>query len=457
MNKVEEASVFFRENEGYNRLFKGIKVKFISLGEIKGNVIIYNPSPIEKQALSGLMKKDYSKNTSITINLKKLQQILDNSKFEGIELSELVKCYFKEDIITKKEGMQKYQTDLDDFYNKILKQNEDTYIYSYLKRSFENKDKLFIEIKKYYSKYSDNVNIFERELMYACNGINNLPKDRYNMYFKNDKMIRIPVFASKITSNPHGFDKKTLAGKLFILLLCYVNNVDYPRNSEELSELYYNNNLLIDDISSMVLCRNIEGFVKVEEEINSNGSAIKYKEHEGLKGFHSKNEPIFLTLYNLNNISFISDCNKYKKIVIVENPAVFMEIIIKCKVIDFPLVCTYGQVKLAGIMLLDMLVKSKYKLYYSGDIDPEGIQIADRLKKRYNDNIELFGFNKEIYYKNLSNIDLSEARLGKLNSISDYELVQLSKEVMKKKKASYEEENIDYIVEFIESLAENNK
>ena len=59
-----------------------------------------------------------------------------------------------------------------------------------------------------------------------------------------------------------------------------------------------------------------------------------------------------------------------------------MEIVDKCKIKDFPLVCTYGQVKLSGIILLNLLVDSGYKLYYTGDIDPEGIQIADKLKQR---------------------------------------------------------------------------
>lgn len=82
MSNLEDAAKYFKGNVGYQRLFKYMKNKYISLGEIKGNVVINKPTVQERQALSGLMKKDYSKNSSININLKKLSQRLDETKFE---------------------------------------------------------------------------------------------------------------------------------------------------------------------------------------------------------------------------------------------------------------------------------------------------------------------------------------------------------------------------------------
>lgn len=219
-------------------------------------------------------------------------------------------------------------------------------------------------IKKHYNK---NKAELKTALINACNGINNLPKEK----------MRIPVFASAIVGNPHGFDKNTLCGKVFIMFICYIENIRVPQNTEELSEIYYNNNLLIDDVSNMVLCKNVTGFKKVEEN-------IEYVKHEGIEGFAKYNEPIYLSLYNLSKISFIEGNCKYNKVVVMENPAVFMEVSERCNKKDFPLICTYGQVKLAGLILLDTFVKQNYKIYYSGDIDPEGMQIADKLKERCN-------------------------------------------------------------------------
>ena len=437
MENLKEATKYFKENDGYIRLFKGIKNKYISLGEIKGNVILSKPTDVEKQALSGLMKKDYSKNTTITINLKKLEQRIAESKFEGLELKAILNEYFKEEISTKKENKEKYENELEEFWKNIIKENENTPVSSYLEKSLNNKDELYQNIKKHYNKEKQ---CLKSELINACRGINNLPK----------QITRIPVFASSITSNPHGFDQKTLGGKMFILLLCYINKISYPENREELTELYYNNNLLVDDVSNMVLCKNINSFINVGIAKEYGKNSIKYELHQGWQGFDKYNEPIFLTLYNLTKISSIRE-SKYKEVIIMENPAVFMEVAQKCKIQDFPLICTYGQVKLAGIVLLNLLVKSKYKLYYSGDLDPEGIQIADKLKQRYRENITLIGFDKTTYYKNISNMELSNTRLQKLQSVRSEELKELCIELEKNKKSAYEEMNINNIIEFIEN------
>lgn len=430
--KLNEIIYFFKENAGYKRLLKGIKEKYISLGEIKGNVVINKPSIEEKQALSGLMKKDYSRNLSISINLKKLQQRIDDSKFSGIYLLDILNNYFEEDILTRKEVLKNKNDELEIFLQEILKENENTFIYDVLIKSKENKDNLYQVIKRF---YKENKDIIKKELINACKGINYLQNKRI------EEKIRIPVFATKIASNPHEFDKKTLCGKIFIQLLCYINNVQYPKNNEELAELYYNNNLLIDDVSNMVLYKNLVGIRKVEEE-------SRYEIHQGMKGFFNYSEPIYLTLYNLSNIKYIEE-GKYNKVLITENPAVFMEIMKNSRLKDFPLICGYGQVKLACIMLMDLLLENNYQLYYSGDLDPEGILIADKLKQKYKEKLTLIGFNKETYFKNISEVEVGNSRLQKLKSIKSMELKEICNEIQKTKKASYEEKNINSIIEYL--------
>lgn len=378
---------------------------------------------MEKDALSGIMKKDYSKNNTISINLNKFQERLDNTKFAGVNLKEIIENYFGEGVISNKENKQKYNDEIKKFFNEILKEEESTFIYEYLKKIINDKKAEYLNLKKYYNR--DKVTL-KQALIEACNGINNLP----------DKNTRIPVFASKILSNPHGFDKKNLSGKIFVMLLSYIDGRKSPKNSEELAELYYKYHLLIDDVSNMILCKNIMG-------IKDNG-----QEHDGMKGFSEANEPLYLTIYNLSNITYVKNNGKYKKVIVMENPAVFMEVAEKCKIKDFPMVCTYGQVKLAGIILLDLLVNADFKIYYSGDIDPEGMQIADKLKKRYGEKLEFLGFDVETYFNNISHVEISSERLNKLKAIEN--LLDLCVNVKKNKKVAYEEANIDRIVQFVE-------
>ena len=439
---LEEAIEYFKSNPGYLRLFKGIKNKYISYGEMKGNVVINNPSFQEREALSGLMKKDYSRNKSISINISKVQEKLDNTRFAGVDLKDLINNFFKEEILSKTENKHKYEVELTNFFNEILSEYRDTFVYKFFSEIIESKNNVYYNLKKYYNK--DKVSLKEA-LKSVCKGINNLPKEN----------IRIPVFASNVINNPHGFDRKNLAGKIFILFLSYINNIPFPRNSEELSELYYKNHLLIDDVSNMVLCKNILGFVEKREEsyIESiikrkckDNSSITYELHKGLEGFFRYNQPVYLTIYNLSNISFIKKSEKFEKVLVVENPAVFMEVVEKCEDKNLPLVCTYGQVKLAAIILLDLLVEAGYGLVYSGDIDPEGIQIADKLKQRYGDNLEFIGFDEETYFRNLSDIKVSEERIHKLKQIKSKELKKVCECVGQYKKVAYEEENIGELI-----------
>ena len=103
--KSKQLAEYFKSNSGYTKLLKGIKNKYIHLGEIKGNVVINNPNELEKQALSGLMKKDYSKNKTISINLKMMAKRLEDTKFQGVDLKETIYEYFGEEINTKKENI----------------------------------------------------------------------------------------------------------------------------------------------------------------------------------------------------------------------------------------------------------------------------------------------------------------------------------------------------------------
>ena len=378
---------------------------------------------MEKDALSGIMKKDYSKNNTISINLNKFQERLDNTKFAGATLKEIIENYFMEDVISNKESKQKYNDEIKKFFNEVLKEEENTFVYEFLKKIIDDKKVEYLNLKKYYNR--DKVAL-KQALHEACKGINNLP----------DKNTRTPVFASKILGNPHGLDKKNLSGKIFVMLLSYIEGRKRPKNSEELAELYYKYNLLIDDVSNMILCKNIIG-------IKDNG-----QEHDGMKGFSEANEPLYLTIYNLSNIASTKNTGKYNKVMVMENPAVFMEVAEKCKIKDFPMVCTYGQVKLAGMILLDLLVNAGFKIYYSGDIDPEGMQIADKLKKRYGENFEFFGFDEETYFRNISDVEISSERLNKLKTIEN--LKDICVNVEKNKRVAYEESNIERIVQFIE-------
>lgn len=417
-NKVlEEAAAYFKSNKGFKRMMEKMKNKYLSFNrETPGNITVENPSKEEKDAISGFMKKDYSRNKTITISLKKFQQRLDETRFEGVLLKELIEQYFGHEIISLKEENEQKQEKFNEYLVKIANANKGTLSGKILEKIVNEKGENYILLKSKYEK--ENAEL-KKAMLEVCKCINNLPH--------NDAKVRLPIFATKIINNPHGLDKKNLTGKLFINFLGEANGIKSVKNSEELSELYYRNNLLIDDVSNMVLCKNILGYKGA-------------KEHSGWRGFFDNNEAIQATLDNLSQIDNVKVENNYA--IVVENPAVFMMISEKLSDKKVPLVCTYGQVKLSGIVLLNMLAKVCDKIYYSGDSDPEGVQIADKIKQRFKDKVCLLGFDSETYYKVLSDVTVSSERLKKLEHIQSPELRDVSSALLKEKRVAYEERKL---------------
>ena len=72
------------------------------------------------------------------------------------------------------------------------------------------------------------------------------------------------------------------------------------------------------------------------------------------------------------------------EIYIVENPSVFAVLCGKEKEENTrrAYMCMNGQPRLAGLMVLELLAKSGTRVYYAGDLDLEGILIAQKLYRR---------------------------------------------------------------------------
>ena len=201
MYSLEDVVQFFKENYGYDRLFKKMKLKMKSFERNNpGTVIIEKPTEAEKQALSGFMKKSYSNNKSISISLKAFQNRLDTTKFYGFSLKEILEEYFKESIISKGQENRIYEKELTAFFTEILQKQKNTYIYNYLKEILEEQNNIYIWLKLEYNKNKNNIRV---ALLNVCNTINNLPKEH----------IRLTILSTQITKNPHSLDKTNLSRK----------------------------------------------------------------------------------------------------------------------------------------------------------------------------------------------------------------------------------------------------
>lgn len=440
--ELKECIEYFKKNNAYDRVFKKIRSKYMSLGKFSGNITLEKPSVDEKHTLSGFMKKDYYKTKTININLEKFKENFKNSRFEKLDIEDVLNEYFNETILSNKELKQIVIDDRKKYFYDILKNFENTPSYYFFENAISKKNNIY---KMLLDNYNKNKEELRESIIYVCLAINNLP----------NKKTLISIFATKIANQPHRFDVGTLEYKLIIEMLKYINkDIDTDTDSnikikinnlEEKVNLLYKHNLLVDDLSNFIVTYGLLGYTNL-------------KIHKGMQMYFENNEPLMLNLQNLSNLDIVEGINK--KVFVLENPSVFSNIYnyFKEKEIKVSLICTYGQIKLSGYVILDLLKNSNNMIYYSGDIDPEGIQIADKLKSKYKENLKFIMFDEKIYLKNIVNENskkhLNKLRLSKLNKISSNELQNISKNVLEYKKAVYQEQFIDDLIRYVENILE---
>lgn len=418
-----ECVEYFKSNKGYKKLMTEIKEKYKSLGVLGGTISVIDMTPSEKEAITNLMGQKFYFNKSSTINVRDVIDSLENTKFENVDFYEFLCLYFNETIVANKELREKALDEKSQFFDK-LSTFVSSEVYYFVIGSFGNKTGgLYNLINNKYNEDSKGENL-KRELVYLDNIIKSI-----NVKEKN----RLAILSANITNDPHYLDEGTYLNKLLTYYLCSLTKCKLPANAEEKNYLLYNNGILKDDISNNTLLAGISGFIDNNFET----------EHRGWKELCMSYEPYFLSLNNLtklNSLKALSD-----KVIIIENPTVFMklhEIIIK-RDNKYGLICSNGQINTSTLLILDMLYNSGCKFYYTGDFDPEGLIILNKLLIRFKDSIEPLFYSLDDYKKSLSENTIDDRRLKQLDKINDVRLQEIIKYMKSTKRAGYQETLVD--------------
>ena len=130
------------------------------------------------------------------------------------------------------------------------------------------------------------------------------------------------------------------------------------------------------------------------------------EEHPAYRAFRLRNETGTLTLTNLAGLT--AGDSPSGKAYLVENQMVFTQLCDQAAHFHSPLICTSGQLTIAVIRLLDLLVSSGTELFYSGDFDGKGLSIAQQLLARYSDRLHLWHMTAADYAQCRSEVRLSE-------------------------------------------------
>ncbi len=462
-DKLKECIAYFKKGGGYTRLFKAVKEKYISLGHMGGTLQLRNLRPEEKTALQNLLVKDFSHKKNMEISIGKIEKALLNTRFEAFSLLEIVEAYFQEELITKGEEKSRTALSKQAYFDRLIDGLGWEEAKAWLRWVLETKAKPYNTLLNKYKKDKDELERLLQTVTQALAFAQN-----------NKKMLRLAVFSTQITGNPHYFDDGSEADRIFTLGLCHLFQLKEPAKSEEKAELFFRAGIIKSDITNYTVCYGLEAFLgdgidaktdksKTDEsktdESNVNHEDVAathedMRKHSGWLGFSEAREPLHISLANLGRISRVIPSFGNSVVFIMENPAVFSTILDALSENDHPsMLCTNGQPKLSSLLLLDKLAEEELTFYYSGDFDPEGLLIADNLKKRYGSKLQFWRFTEADYRSALSEEALTDARLSKLKKLESPQLVSLGRHIESTKYAGYQERIMERYIEDVKQTS----
>ncbi|RGW73580.1 DUF2399 domain-containing protein [Holdemanella biformis] len=413
----EEFCQYLSDNE-FSEFMQLWKKQYEKYGTCKGSIdLVLNDS--NRECISGLMGKDYYGVDCVHITFRQLQKAILNTKYENCDFNEVLKMYFNQRVLTNKYRQEQEQMRVQNIFKQFFKQEGKSRQWIY--NTYTNRDSVYIRIVQA-SKENEQKCI--NTVCVVMKALNHLP-------MWENKKENISLFASYHTKNPHAFDKNTFAYYLMMHGIVYFLKVDFPKTNLEQNEILYRAGLYQDGISNYCSVARLQAF-------NENNQP-----HLGWAGFYDSYEALNVNMDNLLHIHFITCCDR---VYIVENPSVFQALLKKIKkekIEKIGLVCTNGQLNYSAYLLLDILVNSNVEIYYSGDMDPEGLLIADKIKQRY-PSTKLWCYDVRQYEISKSKEQATDQRMHMLDALKDEALIRIGKCISENKnRVGYQENMIE--------------
>lgn len=413
----EEFCQYLYDNE-FSEFMHLWKKQYEKYGTCKGSINLVLDE-INRACINGLLGKDYYGVDCAHITFQQLQKAISNTKYENCDFNEVLKMYFNHDILTNKNRQEQEQMRIQNIFKHLLEQEGKSQ--QWIHHIYTDHDSVYVRIvqasKENEQKCINTVDVVMKAL-------NQLP-------MWQDKKENISIFASLHTKNPHAFDKNTFPYYLLMHGIVYFLKVDFPKTNLEQNEILYRAGLYQDGISNYCSIARLQA-------LNEN-----YQPHLGWTGFYDSYEALNVNMDNLLHIRSIVYCDR---VYVVENPAVFqalLKMIKKEKIEKIGLVCTNGQLNYSAYLLLDILVSSNVETYYSGDMDPEGLLIADKIKQRY-PSIKLWCYDVRHYEISKSKEQAADQRMHMLDALKDETLIRIGKCINENKnRVGYQENMIE--------------
>ena len=423
MSEINEAVEYFKKKPVYEKLFNEFKKKYESLGKIGGIAVLTGLSTGDKEDISGFLMKDFTSEEEVRVSAKLFEKALLKSRFSSLTTLDIITRYFGIKLRTNKEKSEEDVGKRAEYLAELTGYTDKAYIKEWLTGVFCTGADGAVVIARSYNADKNELKIILQKLIKA---IPMLP------YFQGGKKKELlAVFAAQAAGNPHFFDDNTLAGNLLTAFLRDYFRFGYEDDlseAENRSNVLFKAGLIKDTLSNDVIAYGIRG------------RCVDGSLHQGMEGFLHQKEPVKLSLLTLANLEETFTNSIDRRVYIVENPAVFS--ILTSRFPEKAFICSYGQIRRAVFMLLDLFDKNTV-FSYAGDFDPEGLLIAERLKKRYGERLIFWKYETDIYLKYMSEEKLTNQRIKKLDGVRDAALLKIAELMREEGCAAYQESMLE--------------
>ncbi len=422
----EELAQYLRVTEGARRIMEGIREKYRSFGRLSG-ILSLELTASEADFVNGLLKKHYQEGDKAGLPVKRISEAFGQTRFAEADFTKACEIYFGEPLITKKEVRDYADNQQRIYFESLAAECPSKKVREWLTASVDVDSAGGLEyIRILYRKSPILLKAYTHQLA------------RIQRLLEGGLKTSLPILAAEATKDPHALDKDRELYRLLVLFLAWEQEVSPPENQFQLQQLFYRGGIETDIGTRTIMTYGLVG-------IGAEGS-------RGWENFRENLEPLTLSLKNLDGIKGIRPYRQGAPVIGVENPAVFMYLIQREK--DLSLICTSGQLHSLDYRFIQILLQNpEQRLIYSGDFDPEGLLIADKIWAGYPNQVQLIGYEEELYQQALAEKTISPKRLRQLEKLQNPQLQEFAKAIQHTKKPGYQEYILNQLYKQVCQLA----
>ena len=407
---------YLRSKPALEPFLQALKHRFEQAGVWRGKIVLEDCSPALQEAMAELLGGSYWGQSTITVTAGQWRKALSKTRFEDCDLGQTLNLVFGQKIESRKMLRQLPLHQNQARFQQILESEGESPAGLWLRWLKQEQGAL----------YTSCCNETTETLCKFAEAFNALPMRRHQVELTS-------VFAGRVLQDPHALDQgrvKRLLVQALRWQLLQEGNRDVSKADSWILE---QGGLLRDQVSNRCLTYGLTGIL-------SEGT-----EHPGWAGFVKQGEPFSATLINILEVKQI---RSEARLVILENPSVFEHLASVLKGDSshaVSLLCSEGQPAQCVWQLLQRLDRRTVQIWYCGDFDPEGLQMAQRMLDQV-PGLKLWHYTVQDYDKAISEKHFDERRRRILESCTHEGLAQIRDRMMESLRCGYQEKLLeDYL------------